>query len=260
MKKLCAFYFTGTGNTRYVVNCLCERLNVAYYTEVYDITENNDFAALLKSADVVMLAFPIYGSAPPEPMRKFVFENPAVFKNKDVIIIITQYMFSGDGAASLGRAIEKLGGNVIYAEHFNMPNNISDCKYLPIRNGAEINKILQNADKKIEGFADKIIRNRKCKRGFNLFSHATGYCCQRKYFRKGESDKKSRLKIDASSCIGCGLCSQKCPVKNIEIKNGKAVPRGKCALCYRCVNLCPKKAITLFGKNAPEIQYKGPDI
>ena len=121
MKKLTAFYFSGTGNTRYVTEELCRRLSPGYQTQVLDISEPADQEAALSSAESVLLAFPIYGSSPPVPMRRLVYKHIPQLKDKELIVVATQYLFSGDGAASLGRTIERLGGRVSYAEHFDMP-------------------------------------------------------------------------------------------------------------------------------------------
>ena len=259
MKKLYAFYFSGTGNTKFVAERLCAKLSGTYKTAAYDIAAA-DCAAALAEADIIMLAYPIYGSCPPVPMRRFVYANKQRFNNREVIIAVTQYMFSGDGAASLGRTVEKFGGKVVYAEHFNMPNNICDMKILKIRNGEELRETVSKAEKRMDAFVEKIVSGKPFRRGFNVASHAVGYYCQRKFFRKGEPEKKSKLKIDAGKCLGCCKCVKQCPVHNIVIDDGKAVPRGDCALCYRCVNNCPVKAITLFGSAPPQTQYKGIEI
>ena len=54
-----------------------------------------------------------------------------------------------------------------------------------------------------------------------------------------------RLKPNKDVCIGCKICSGKCPmsldvkemVKNGDIKNSE------CILCGECIDVCPKKAI-----------------
>lgn len=257
MKKLNAFYFSGTGNTRHVTLRLCEKLNGLYVTKAYDISGNTDFASLLAEADCILLAFPVYGSSPPVPMRRFIYRHASTFRGRDVMIVATQYMFSGDGAASLGRTVEKFGGRVRFAEHFDMPNNLSDFKLFPIRNGAELDKTLKKAEKRMDRFAERIVEGKSFQRGFNPLSHAVGYYCQRKFWRRGEDGRKNSLRIDPERCVGCGLCAGQCPVKNIILSNGRACPQGNCVFCYRCVNACPKRAITLFGKQTPETQYKG---
>ena len=54
----------------------------------------------------------------------------------------------------------------------------------------------------------------------------------------------SKYKVDSAKCIGCTLCVQKCPVKAIEMVEGKAViDTAKCIGCGICANVCPVKAI-----------------
>ena len=55
-----------------------------------------------------------------------------------------------------------------------------------------------------------------------------------------------------NKCIGCSICVNICPTKNIEMKDKKAKGNDKCTMCYRCINRCPKKAITLLGKSVIE--------
>lgn len=258
MKRLEAFYFTGTGNTRYVAQALGDRLAAAFEVRLHEITAREDFQTELKRADCVLLAFPIYGSSPPVPMRRFVHRHGDSFAAKEVIIVVTQFLFSGDGAASLGRTVESYGGRVRYAEHFRMPNNLADCKALKVRNGEELQTMLRRTDARIDRFARVILAGGSCRRGFSPVSHAVGYFCQRALWRKGEGEKTNALRIDGSRCIGCGACVRQCPVGNLRLEAGKARPLGQCALCYRCVNLCPKQAVTMMGKEPPAVQYKGP--
>ena len=101
----------------------------------------------------------------------------------------------------------------------------------------------------MEAFARRILDGKPLRRGFNPVSHAVGYFCQRALWRRHENGKKDRLRIDPSRCTGCGLCAGNCPAANLRVEKGKAVPAGRCILCYRCVNLCPVRAVTLLGAN-----------
>lgn len=55
---------------------------------------------------------------------------------------------------------------------------------------------------------------------------------------------RSVPKIKREMCVGCGKCKEVCPMKTIDIKNGKAViHRKKCITCFCCQEFCPKGAI-----------------
>lgn len=254
MQELSVFYFSGTGNTKYAVNALCKALSPAYTAHIYDVCKGE---LPSQTADTVLLAFPVYGSAPPIPMRQFVHAHAAWWKGKTVIVIVTQYMFSGDGAASLGRTVQKYGGNVRYAEHFRMPNNISDCPVFAVRNGEEAARLVRKTDARIQRFAQRILEEKPMRRGFSAISRAVGYVSQRALYRKHEAEKRDRVTVDAERCVSCGACVRACPVQNLRTESQKVYAQGACVLCYRCVNLCPQKAITVLGKKAPRVQYKG---
>lgn len=79
-----------------------------------------------------------------------------------------------------------------------------------------------------------------------------GFWGQRLYFGKKTENYSDKLRIDTQKCVGCGKCARICPMKNIELVNGKYVGNNQCTMCYRCVNYCPKQAITLLGKEVIE--------
>ncbi len=37
-------------------------------------------------------------------------------------------------------------------------------------------------------------------------------------------------------------------MKNLKVERGLAIAGTRCTMCYRCINNCPKQAITLLGK------------
>jgi dihydropyrimidine dehydrogenase (NAD+) subunit PreA len=55
-------------------------------------------------------------------------------------------------------------------------------------------------------------------------------------------------KIDASCCVGCGICAKIATCRSITITNGRAVvDEGQCECCGLCASVCPCAAIS-FGK------------
>ena len=52
------------------------------------------------------------------------------------------------------------------------------------------------------------------------------------------------MQVDKKLCVGCGLCSKKCPMQAVSITQGKAqINRHHCIVCGQCRQACPRKAI-----------------
>ena len=59
----------------------------------------------------------------------------------------------------------------------------------------------------------------------------------------------ARLFFNAEACTGCGNCVQVCPVKAIEIVEGKSKTNRKlCSGIGKCAEVCPNEARTLMGR------------
>jgi ferredoxin/flavodoxin len=256
MNVLC-FYFSGTGNTYYVVKKIKENLNkVSIGFEMINIENFDKFNdnKIISNSDVIMFAYPIYGSMAPIILRDFIENNKESFNGKKAIVIITQYLFSGDGGAYLARILRKNGMDVIVIEHFDMPSNLADADIFPIKNGLENKYKLEKADKKIENFSFNLINKNYKKTGDNFFSFLLG-SIQRVPFSIAEKKMKKSIKINNELCINCGLCIKNCPMKNLYEEDKLLKHNNNCTFCYRCINLCPKKAISLFANKKPKKQY-----
>ncbi len=178
-----------------------------------------------------------------------------LIENKKLIILCTQVCFSGDGACAFTRLIPKIRENVLYAEHFNMPNNICNFELFPIKNGEQAQKHLIAAEKKMDRISKHLAQGIVKKRGFSSFSYILGRV-QGAFWPDVEEKNKSSVKTD-EDCIKCGICVKLCPMKNLELNKKGIHQHGNCMLCYRCVNACPEKAITVLINKKPRVQFKG---
>ena len=238
-------YFSGTGNTKYCVSKFLEYYNDKKENDLYSIEDKNCITKIKESNDIVF-AYPIYYSDIPIIVKDFLNNNKEIFKNKNIFIIITMGLFSGDGTGCSARLLKKYGADIIGGVHIKMPDCIGDVKLL--KKDIEGNKkTVEKADIKIRNTVANIKKGKYPKDGLSLISYLLGLFGQRLWFYNKPFKLKDKLKIDYYKCISCGKCSVNCPTKNLRMIDNQPVPQGNCTSCYRCINNCPECAITLIG-------------
>jgi len=232
--KLIGVYFSGTGNTKHCVEqfvAQCDHNSTAVSIETPGLNE------ALAGHNMIVFGYPVYFSNAPKIVRDFIAENKMLFQGKEIFIIATMGLFSGDGAGCAARLFRKCHAKVVGGLHLKMPDCIGDEKAM--KKPLEANKeIVRQADAKIALAAVKFKEGTPVKVGLNVFYHIAGLFGQRLWFYGKTMTYKEKPNVDRQKCIGCGRCSELCPMRNIEIAEGKAVSHNQCTLCYRCFSHC----------------------
>ena len=244
-------YFSGTGNSKYIAELFCRYMNI----KCYSIENNIDFCQLLTAAEIIGFCYPIYGSRVPRIMREFVERHKDFLKNKKLFIFCSQLIFSGDGARSFTDIFPKNWIEIIYAEHFFMPNNVCNLPLLPLASEIKIKKYMVKADQKMKDVCQNITDGIIKRRGFNIISKKLGQI--QGTFMPAIEKKAMKSVFINDNCNKCLLCVSICPMKNFDYQNKQIIHKNNCTICYRCINKCPNKAITVFINNKTRKQYNG---
>lgn len=112
-------------------------------------------------------------------------------------------------------------------------------------------KVLENAKPKIQKIATVIAKGKKLPKeepGKAIMSKILNpimYAIMIKTKGFAVTDK----------CSECGTCSDRCPMNNIKIVNGRPVWGDNCTHCMACIAGCPKEAIEYGKKTQGKTRY-----
>ncbi len=120
-------YFSGTGNTKFCVD---------KFLKEYDGSKNSfsieDCKALerIKNDNKIVIGYPVQYSNIPKILRDYIVSNRYIWKGKNIFIIVTMGLFSGDGAGMLARLLKNYGAIIVGGLHLKMPDSICDERAL----------------------------------------------------------------------------------------------------------------------------------
>jgi len=203
--------------------------------------------------DMIGIISPTYDWGLPSIVREFL-EN-ASFQASYLYFVATYGTTPGAIGAMADKAIRGCGIDAYYSVR------MADT-WTPIFDLSTTEKI-EKFSKKTESEINHIIRevdDRHTNRHMSPRTPAiiTELIAQPLYNRKVRLT--SNLRVE-DSCIGCGLCAEKCPVQAIEMQDKKPVwVKDKCVMCLGCLHRCPKFAIQYGRRTGKHGQYTNPNV
>ncbi len=273
------YYFSGTGNSLAVARDIAGKTN----GKLISIASLMDKESIKTGADVIGMVFPIYYEpygGVPLIVRRFIqkLEN---ISSKYIFAICTYGSGSFKSLKFLDELIELQGGKLAAGFMVNMPNNMAGeninnaqkqqkmfnvwkenidiiCGYVKARKEGEFD--LPNV---LVGKAYFLIKLIVTPLIF-LFKPITLRHLKKYSNSSGKSYEELLPLMDNSfytsdECIGCGNCSRICPVRNIEIVEGRPEWLHHCEFCLACFHWCPEGAVKSSElKNT--VRYHHPDV
>ncbi len=259
MNKIQIYYFSGTGNTAFIVKKLAKELeglgnvvNIDSCENVEDI--NNDF-------DILGIAFPIHSSYAPKVFSELLEKFPKV-NNIPFFGVVTSGYMAGDVLSFEGKKLEEKGYIPFLYRNIIVGNNLHLPKLCPLKvvKKEKLDKRLTKINRQIIDISIKVNNKTKDIRGndiigkiFGEVQRISGKIHIKHNFKGFQADE---------GCTRCKLCIKNCPTNNIVFVKNKVLFEDKCIVCMRCYNFCPTQSIQMTNKSRnieKYIRYKGPE-
>jgi ferredoxin/flavodoxin len=238
------FYFSGTGNTRWVAEQIAKGIGEALVS-IPDMIREGRYEFELREGERIGFCFPTHGWQVPRICRNFI--RQLSLKNKTSTTFCWGLTTCGDNTGEtmtiLNKELQAIGLQAETVFSVVMPESYV-C--LPFMKTDPEDKEALKLDVARHQLPHIIHIIKERRRGIEeldkgstprLYSYVIG-----EYFnRKMVTDKK--FTVDADKCIGCGKCQKVCPVDNIKGTPPVWLHNGQCTSCLACYHYCPEHAI-----------------
>lgn len=242
-------YFSATGNCKYVAKRICDAIsqNVLSVTECircgrYDFEDEN-----------IIIIVPTYFWGLPSIVADFL--KKAKFTANYLCFIATY----GTTPGASGRIADRLIKGRKIDAFYSVRMADTWTPIFDLSTPEKVRKFTGTTESDIDDIIAKIkseYHNRKMRHSVPVFM--ADLFAQPIYNNSARKTEKFSVN---EQCIGCGLCSVKCPVKAIEMRNNKPVwVADKCVMCLGCLHRCPKFAINYGKKTQKHGQYTNPYV
>lgn len=248
------FYFSATGNSKY----LAQKLHDITGDDIYDIAAElrGNCGYTLKEGEMAYIVSPVYFYGMPLNVKEFI--DRMTFNRRPIFDIMINFgTFPGAAIDSFQKEIESKGFEVRNRYGIRMPENYVLIFEPPVPEEAE--RILDEADNKMEQIADIIISNRRGDFGIehNIFKNIFGRIARPMHVY----GRKTRGFHTSLSCTGCGICADICPDEVIEMHDGApSWDEKRCLRCCACINRCPQGAIEFGHLTKGRRRYHNPRV
>lgn len=237
--KILICYFSGTGNTKRVVDKFAEYIKEAEHEVVLHRVEH-EFNLNIEDFDLIGFGYPVHAFNAPEIILKFVKKLKKLESKKDCFIINTSgepLKLNNISSLKLTSLLKKKNMIVKYEYHYVMPYNII------FRHTDRMAYRMWETAKKIIPLDVKDLLEKKPAKLKKVFmGRFLAYIFRIEHWGGRFNGKHYKV---LPECVNCNCCVNICPTKNITVKDGEFHFGKNCIMCMRCSFLCQKNAIKI---------------
>ena len=236
------FYFSGTGNSRWVAEELAQKLDEKL-VPISEAFAKGEYSYSLGEGESVGFVFPTYSWGPAPVMVDFIKRMELRGYDDDTFCYMVTTCGDDVGlSVEIGQeALGNIKGCAAYS--VQMPNNYI---LLP---GFDVDKKELEEQKKLTAVkrVEHIAHHLKRKRyAVDVVEGACAWLKSRVVYPwfKRYSMTDQKFVVDSARCTRCGACVKNCPMNNVVMNDGE-LPKwnGVCAMCLACIHRCPVRAI-----------------
>ena len=266
------FYFSGTGNTKWVAEQL-ERIVVQsghqsklYSIDNFDRSAEADFIKELKESTYIGIANPIYGADVPPIMKRFIMWLTDCLKSAEIYsvplyVINTFGYVNAFGPFEAGKLFDQDCFKMMAYVNIRLCNNISTYEHKSKLVSVETQKIKKKrAIGELQTVIERLLSSQNHIKGIGLYL-LPGYLIRSKSGNSIQNHFQS-LSVQENTCNRCMSCVHNCPTHAILFQNQQFQFTAACTACMRCYNFCPTASILVNGKfTDPKeyFRYRGPE-
>ena len=242
------YWFSGTGNSRYVARRIAEALHEPLFS-INDRVKANDTAPVPTGRQLIVVS-PTYGWRLPRVVRDWLLQTEFP-KAGQVWFVMTCGSEIGNAARYNRQLARQKKLRYMGTAQIVMPEN-----YIAMFNAPQAEKarqIVARAEPDIDGAIAAVRENR-------AFPPP-----RRKFYDRFMSGPvnpifyscfvKANAFTTGNACTGCGQCVRRCPTNNITLQTGKPVWGQDCTHCMACICYCPAEAIEYGKKSLGKPRY-----
>lgn len=236
------FWFSGTGNSRWVAERIAARLNDRLIP-IADALKAEEYRYTVAADERIGFVFPIHSWGPAPIVLRFISRmhidgyTPSTY----TWMACTCGDDIGQSVKLWNKALGGIAGNAAFS--VQMPNTYICLPGFDVDPADVVNSKLTAAVPRVEHIAMSIAQRRHT---VDVVEGSAAWLKSRLVYplhsRLGRNDRPFFANREA--CVSCGICAKSCPVGNIRLDD-EGSPRWHhhCEMCLACIHACPHRAI-----------------